>query len=143
MPVTGRGDFRKYTPCRFWTCGATALAREFGVSETVIGLTLVAVGTSLPELATSMMAARHDQPDVAFGNIIGSGIFNVLGILGATTLVAPLPVDPVIARDMWLMATVTLITDRGADLAQMHQPHIAVVFLLGYTAYITVLNRTF
>jgi cation:H+ antiporter len=66
-----------------------SLARSFGISETVIGLTIVAIGTSLPELATSIVAAYRKRADVALGNIIGSNIFNVLGILGITSLLRP------------------------------------------------------
>lgn len=69
--------------------GAVSLARSFGISETVIGLTIVAIGTSLPELATSVVAAYRKRADVALGNIIGSNIFNMLGILGITALVRP------------------------------------------------------
>ena len=72
--------------------GAVSVARSFGVSEAFIGLTIVAVGTSLPELATSLIAAFRRQSDIAVGNIIGSNIFNVLGILGVTALIAPIPV---------------------------------------------------
>lgn len=84
--------------------GATSLARAAGVSEAVIGLSLVAVGTSLPELATSLVAAWRHQADVAVGNVVGSNIFNLLGILGTAALVRPLPVDPAMARsDVWIM----------------------------------------
>ncbi|MBI1401474.1 calcium/sodium antiporter [Hyphomonas sp.] len=69
--------------------GASTLARSFGISETVIGLSIVAVGTSLPELATSVVAALRKRADVALGNIIGSNIFNILGIVGVTALVQP------------------------------------------------------
>jgi cation:H+ antiporter len=69
--------------------GASTLARSFGISETVIGLSIVAVGTSLPELATSVVAAFRKRADVALGNIIGSNIFNILGIVGVTALVQP------------------------------------------------------
>ncbi len=72
--------------------GATGIALAFGVSEAVIGLTIVAVGTSLPELATSVIAAWRRHADVALANIIGSNIFNILAILGITALVAPVPV---------------------------------------------------
>lgn len=72
---------------------ATAIAREFGVSEAVIGLTIVAVGTSLPELATSVVAAFRRQADIALGNVVGSNIFNILGILGITAVVVPVPVE--------------------------------------------------
>jgi cation:H+ antiporter len=71
---------------------AVAIARDFGVSEAFIGLTIVAVGTSLPELATSLIAALRRQSEIAIGNIVGSNIFNLLGILGVTALVAPIPV---------------------------------------------------
>jgi len=90
--------------------GAIEIAREFGLSEAVIGLTLVAIGTSLPELATSVMAAWRKHADVAFGNIIGSCIFNILGILGVTALVAPLPVPAGIAAfDVWVAALAAIM----------------------------------
>ena len=78
--------------------GAVAVARGFGISETVIGLTIVAVGTSMPELITSIVAAYRKQADVAFGNIIGSNIYNILGIGGATALIAPIGVPAEIIR---------------------------------------------
>ncbi|HMS95060.1 MAG TPA: calcium/sodium antiporter [Tabrizicola sp.] len=81
---------------------ATTLARSFGISEAVIGLTIVAVGTSLPELATSLVAAFRRQTEIAVGNIVGSNIFNIFGILGLTALVTPVPVEPRFASiDMW------------------------------------------
>ncbi|MDY0028776.1 MAG: calcium/sodium antiporter [Pseudobdellovibrionaceae bacterium] len=83
--------------------GATELATGLGVSETIIGLTVVAIGTSLPELATSIMAAIKKQSDVALGNVIGSNIFNILAILGITTLIKPIPVPPEIMNlDIWV-----------------------------------------
>lgn len=72
--------------------GSVTLARSFGISEAVIGLTIVAIGTSLPELATSVVAAFRKKADVALGNVIGSNIFNILGILGVTALVQPFSV---------------------------------------------------
>ncbi|MGX9351738.1 calcium/sodium antiporter [Shimia sp. W99] len=72
---------------------AEVIARRYGVSEVVIGLTLVALGTSLPELATTVMAALRRQADVALGNVIGSNMFNLLAIIGITSIVAPIPVD--------------------------------------------------
>ena len=93
----------------FLVRSALVLARGFGVSETVIGLTLVAVGTSLPELATSAVAALRGQSAVALGNVLGSNLFNVLGIAGLTAMVTPLPVPPEIAgRDVWLMLAAAL-----------------------------------
>lgn len=72
--------------------GATIIARTIGISEAVIGLTIVAVGTSLPELVTSLMAARNKHGDVALGNIIGSNIFNILAIMGTSSLITPISV---------------------------------------------------
>ena len=72
---------------------ATEIARAFGISEAVIGLTIVAIGTSLPELATSVVAAMRKQADIAVGNVVGSNIFNILAILGITAMIAPIPVD--------------------------------------------------
>ncbi len=89
---------------------AIVLARDAGLSETVIGLTLVAVGTSLPELVTSVMAALRRQSDVAFGNIVGSNIFNILGIAGVTAVVQPIPVPREIAAfDIWAMVAASLV----------------------------------
>ncbi len=83
---------------------STNIARDFGVSETVIGLTLVALGTSLPELATTVMAALRKQADVAFGNVIGSNMFNLLGIIGVSSLVGALPVEAGLMHfDIWVM----------------------------------------
>ncbi len=88
---------------------AISLAQLWGVSDAVIGLTIVAAGTSLPELATSVMAALRKQPEIAVGNIIGSNIFNLLGILGLTALVLPVPIPAqIIAFDMWVMLAATL-----------------------------------
>jgi cation:H+ antiporter len=88
--------------------GAVDLATLVGVSQTLIGLTVVAIGTSLPELATTVAAAFKRQGDIAFGNIIGSNIFNSLGILGATAVVQPIHVpDDVAALDIWVMLAAT------------------------------------
>jgi len=90
--------------------GAVGLARAVGVSEAVIGLTLVAVGTSLPELATSAIAAFRRQADVAVGNVIGSNLFNILGILGLTAAVTPVPVHPqIVSFDLWVMLGCALV----------------------------------
>lgn len=74
--------------------GATGIARAFGISEAVIGLTVVAVGTSLPELATAVVAAMRKHADVVLANVVGSNIFNLLCILGITAVIAPVPVAP-------------------------------------------------
>jgi len=86
------------------------IATRFGITETVIGLTLVAIGTSLPELATTVMAALRRQADVALGNVIGSNMFNLLGIMGVATLVGQVPVDPRFMQfDLWIMLGASLL----------------------------------
>ena len=88
--------------------GAVTLARGIGVSELVIGLTLVAVGTSLPELATSLVAAWRGQTELAYGNVVGSNIYNLLAILGITALASPLPVPAgLLAFDLPVMLAAT------------------------------------
>lgn len=89
---------------------ATIIAKTYGVSDTVIGLTLVAIGTSLPELATTVMAALRRQADVALGNVIGSNMFNLLAIIGIAALVDPIPVDPEFLRfDLWVMLGASIL----------------------------------
>ncbi|MGR3712616.1 MAG: calcium/sodium antiporter [Shimia sp.] len=89
---------------------AEIIARRYGVSDTVIGLTLVALGTSLPELATTLMAALRRQADVALGNVIGSNMFNLLAIIGITSLVHPIAVDPdFLEFDLWVMLGASLL----------------------------------
>lgn len=93
----------------FLVDGATSLARGMGISDAVIGLTVVAVGTSLPELATSVVAAFKRQPEIAVGNVVGSNIFNILGILGLTAAITPVPVAPQMAAfDIPVMVVVSL-----------------------------------
>ena len=95
---------------RFLVDAAVTTAQNFGVDDTIIGLTIVAVGTSLPELVTSVMAAIKKQADVAYGNIIGSNIYNILGILGVTALIQPIDVPPQIAQvDIWVMLAATAL----------------------------------
>lgn len=90
--------------------GASAIARAAGVSERVIGLTLVAVGTSAPELAVTIIASIRREASIAFGNILGSNIFNVFGILGVSAIVQPLPINLQTANfDVWLMAATSLL----------------------------------
>jgi cation:H+ antiporter len=85
---------------KFLVGAATDIARVLGVTERLIGLTIVAVGTSLPELITSIVAARKGKPDLAVGNVVGSNIFNILFVLGVTSLIAPLPISQSSLRDM-------------------------------------------
>lgn len=95
---------------RMLVWGAVHIAHTLGVSDLVIGLTVVAIGTSLPELATSVVSARRGEPDIALGNVIGSNLFNVLGVLGLPGLIAPGPVPhAVLTRDYPLMLALTLL----------------------------------
>lgn len=95
---------------RYFVGGSIELARSLGVSETVIGLTIVAAGTSMPELATSAVAAMRRQSDVAVGNILGSNIYNILGIGGVTALIAPTPIpDQIVAFDNLVMLGIAAV----------------------------------
>ena len=85
---------------RYFVDGASGIARSLGVSESVIGLTLVAAGTSLPELATSVVAALKKNPGIAIGNVIGSCLFNVFFIIGTAATIAPLPLGGITQTDM-------------------------------------------
>lgn len=90
--------------------GAVGIASALGVSDAIIGLTIVAAGTSAPELVTSIVAAWRGRDDIAVANIVGSNIFNVLGIAGTTALVLPLPVPAeILARDNWWMLGASLL----------------------------------
>jgi len=90
--------------------GSVRIAERLGVDDALIGLTLVAVGTSLPELSTTVMAAIRREAGVAMGNVIGSNIFNLLGIIGIAGLVGPLPVPPgILGFDLWVMLAASLI----------------------------------
>jgi cation:H+ antiporter len=90
--------------------GAISLARSLGMTERLIGLTVVAAGTGAPEVATSIVAARKGQSEIALGNVIGSNIFNILGILGAAALITPLAIAPAILdSDLWWMLGITFV----------------------------------
>lgn len=117
--------------------GARSIALEMGVSETVIGLTLVAIGTSLPELATTIMAAIRRQTDVAIGNVIGSNIFNITAIIGAAALFAPLPVPAeIVARDLWVMIAASAILIPFVFLCRPIGRVTGGVFLAAYVLYL-------
>lgn len=122
--------------------GAVGIATLLGVSETVIGLTIVAAGTSTPELVTSLVASRRGRDDIAIANVVGSNIFNVLGILGVTALVHPLAVPEVIlGRDIWWMlgASVLLLPLMWTGLRVNRAEGAAL--LAGYFGYIAALVR--
>jgi cation:H+ antiporter len=119
--------------------GAVVIARAAGISESVIGLTLIAVGTSLPELATAVIAARHRHADVALGNALGSNIFNILLVLGALVLIAPVQLAAEVLRfDIWVMAGVTVLVIpvmlSGWRISRLE----GALFLALYAAYIAI-----
>jgi cation:H+ antiporter len=119
---------------------ASEIARAFGLSEAVIGLTIVAVGTSLPELATSVIAAIRKQTEIAVGNVIGSNIFNIFSILGITALITPIPSDPRFASaDMpWVAGTAVLLVLFAVVLKGI--PRIAGAVLLAiYAGYVALM----
>lgn len=121
--------------------GAIDLAAHFGVSQAIIGLTVVALGTSLPELATTIIAAVKRQGDVAFGNIIGSNIFNSLGILGATAIVQPIavPADAV-TWDVWVMLAATAALILFAITNWRINRTEGGILLTGYVGYLGLIS---
>jgi cation:H+ antiporter len=119
---------------------SVAIATEYGVSETVIGLTLVAIGTSLPELATTVMAAIRKHADVALGNVIGSNMFNLLAIIGISTFVGPIPVDAGILRfDIWVMLAASLVLAPFVFYRWSMGRGVGLVFTALYVGYIVML----
>ncbi|MGR3373230.1 calcium/sodium antiporter [Pseudooceanicola nanhaiensis] len=125
---------------RFFVEGAVGLARSFGISETVIGLTVVALGTSMPELVTSVLAALRKQSDIAFGNIVGSNIYNILGIGGTTALISPSVVPAeIVSFDNLVMLGVSgllvLFAATGLRIARWE----GGVLLAAYVGYIALL----
>ena len=119
--------------------GATFIAREAGVSETVIGLTIVAFGTSLPELATSVVAAMRGEADIAIGNVVGSNIVNILLILGATIVIKPMPIErSLLASEFPIMlafAVVLFVFVIDKKLAR----HEGGLFMVGYGVFTALL----
>jgi cation:H+ antiporter len=115
--------------------GSTTIAKEIGISDVVIGLTLVAAGTSLPELATSVVAALRKQPDISIGNIVGSNIFNILSILGLTSIIQPIGVNEDVLRyDIFVMIAVALLLFPAAFNLKISRREGAF-FLILYSAY--------
>jgi cation:H+ antiporter len=116
---------------------SVSIARGFGVTEASICLTIVAVGTSLPELATSIIAAFRRQSEIAIGNIVGSNIFNVLGILGVTALIKPIPVAE---RFLTFDLPIMIVASLGLTALLLKRPVIGrgvgMVVLAAYVAYV-------
>lgn len=123
----------------FTVDGATEIARAIGISERIIGLTIVAFGTSLPELVTSVTAARKGNADIAIGNIVGSNIFNILFILGTTALITPIPYASAFIID-GVVAVVTGIVLWLAVFRKMELRRVwGIIMLCLYAAYFVYL----
>lgn len=123
--------------------GSIAVSRTLGIPETIIGLTVVAIGTSLPELATSMMAALRGQSDVAIGNVLGSNIYNMLGILGVTAVIKPIPIAPeIVAVDLWVMLAAVICLVAVAVSGWRVSRWEGGAFLVAYALYLGYLAQT-
>ncbi len=128
---------------RLLVWGAVEIAHRFGVSDLLIGLTIVAVGTSLPELASSLIAARKGEHDIALGNILGSNLFNTLAVVGIAGTIHPLQAGPeVFSRDMLVMAALTISLFilgyglRGAGRINRFEGAALLACYIGYTVYL-------
>lgn len=136
--LIGLGLIALFFGGKYLVDGAVVIAKYLGMSEKVIGLTIIAVGTSLPELATSVVAAYRKKADIAVGNIVGSNIFNIFFVLGTTSVISPISFDPsanfdilvtILASVLLFLATITFRKQRIDRIE-------GVVFLLIYTGYI-------
>ncbi|MGM0559911.1 MAG: calcium/sodium antiporter [Pseudomonadota bacterium] len=122
---------------------AIELARLAGVSETLIGLTVVAIGTSLPELVASVIAALKRHADVAFGNILGSNLFNLFGIMGVTAMVKPIPVpDEIMRLDYWVLLGASLLLILAATFGLRIRRWQGAIFVILYATYLSYLYST-
>ncbi|MDA3890438.1 MAG: calcium/sodium antiporter [Salinivirgaceae bacterium] len=121
--------------------GASGLARSFGVGERIISVSIIAFGTSVPELATSVVAALKKETDISIGNIVGSNIFNVAGILGITSLVTPIPVnEKILSSDViWMLAITILLFVLLIGKRKQLTRWKGAVLILSYSLYIYIL----
>jgi cation:H+ antiporter len=124
----------------FTVTGAVQFARLFGISERIIGLTIVSAGTSLPEVVTSLVSSFRGRDDVAIGNVIGSNLFNILVILGLTGLLNPLPVaQEIVTNDNWWMLAATVLLFPVIFTAQRIVRWEGGSFLILYVMYVALL----
>jgi cation:H+ antiporter len=138
----GIGIVGLWAGAEFMVTGATTVAEAMGISERIIGLTVVAMGTSLPELVTTLIAAKHGEDEIALSNLMGSNIFNILAVLGWTSFVFPVPVNVrAVALDNWVMlgfgAALLPIMWTSHKVTRWH----AAILLAAFTAYFVVLVR--
>jgi len=129
---------------RLLVWGAVEIAQSFGVSDLVIGLTVIAIGTSLPELASSLIAARKGEHDIALGSIVGSNMFNTLAVVGIAATIHPMTVEPaVLSRDLPVMAALTISLfvlghgwRRGQGRINRIEAGLLVTAYIAYTTYL-------
>lgn len=128
---------------RILVWGAVAIAHQLGISDLIIGLTIVAVGTSLPELASSIIAVRRNEHDIALGNVLGSNLFNTLAVVGIAGTISPLGFEPsVVSRDMLTMTVLTVSLFlfgygfRGPGRINRIEGALLLSCYLGYTAFL-------
>jgi cation:H+ antiporter len=121
--------------------GGVVIAQSFGISEAVIGLTIIAIGTSLPELVTAIMAVRYGHGDVALGNIIGSNIFNLYAIMGTTAFVTSVPIpESFLTVDLWVMAIASFALIPFIQWKIRFNRVIGILFTGGYIFYLYTLG---
>jgi len=130
---------------RMLVWGAVEIAGAVGISDLIIGLTIVAVGTSLPELASSIIAARKGEHDIALGNILGSNLFNTLAVVGIAGVISPLAVGrEVLSRDMLVMSSLTLLLFvlgfefRGPGRINRIEGAVVLAIYGGYSAFLVI-----
>lgn len=116
---------------------ATDIAKAFGLSDIIIGLTILAVGTSLPELVTSLVATGKGENDLAMGNVIGSNIFNIMGVLGLSAIISPVKVAGFSVIDLCLLIGVSLIIYVVVCLRNKIERGTGILMVLMYAAYMT------
>lgn len=115
---------------------ATEIARMAGISETLIGLTICSMGTSLPELVTSIVAARKGESDIAIGNAIGSNIFNIFFVLGVSSVVKPIYIDPASVIDLFVLTAITVLCFASGAIQKKTRRPEGIVMMLLYAAYL-------
>ena len=121
---------------------ASSLAKDYGISDAVVGLTLVAIGTSLPELATTFIAVMRKKAEVVLGNLIGSNIFNLLAIIGVTSLISPVPVDPSFIKfDFWIMFGASLLVTPFIFSSIQFNRLSGFLFVTLYISYLTTILK--
>ncbi|MDT8860925.1 calcium/sodium antiporter [Alkalihalobacillus sp. MEB130] len=122
---------------------STDIALRFGMSETLVGLTIVAIGSSLPELITSITAAMKQQSEIALGNIVGSSIFNLLFVLGVSSIISPLPVNDKLFFDIFVLLVLTIVLfifSRTHYKVKKYEGMALTIFYLLYLVYIIIRN---